>query len=313
MATLQYKEAGLHTQLAATATIDEWWDAHVNRPLAALLVRSLAGTAVTANQITVLSGFTGVLAGVCIAMGRGYWPLLGGFLLFTTMVLDCADGQLARLRGGGSFIGRMMDGFVDWITAMAVHIGVWGYFAVMGFNFFGREVHGPFTAFLVALAVGVSMGVHSMIYDSYKNRLKRLTGEGVAETHSPHEVEQRIARAHSWGERFYLRLYWVYCKSQASVSGEPRGPERLDPALARLRHHYLGRGLRLWSPLGPTTRLTVLAFSAVLATYVWWGLYVYVVFAFLAANLYALVVSRLVRRLEEQLAAEEAHLSSPAT
>lgn len=304
MATLQFKQAAVDPQVTTTANTDEWWDAHVNRPLAAVLVRALEPTGVTANQITLLSGLTGIGAGVCFGLASGFWPALGGLLLLATMILDCADGQLARLRGGGSFIGRMMDGYVDWLTAVSIHIGLWGYFFHHGFHLFGREIHSGLGTLLLALLAGASMALHSMIYDLYKNRLKALTGQGDVEVHQPAEIVERIRRATSWGERLYLRVYWLYCRSQASLLERSRdlGAQRVDPALAAIRHRYLGRGLRLWSGVGPTIRLTVFAFSAILAGYVWWGLYVYMLSGVVLANLYALWAARCVRRIEAEMA-----------
>ena len=303
-AAVATEEYSARAQLRQTASIDEWYDSHVNRPLAAVFVRGAAHTGVTPNQITVVSGITGVASAFCIARAHGLWPMAGGLLLFLTMILDCADGQLARLRGGGTFIGRMMDGYADWITAVALHIGIWGYFAAHGFTFFGRELHGGLTTFLIALAAGASMAVHSMLYDYYKNRYLIMTGDGDPNTHSPDEIRQRIRDAESFGERFYLALYWVYCKSQTGLASEDRrDADSLDSGVVSKRRYYLGRGVRLWGGVGPTLHLVIIATSAVLAGTFTWGFHLYVIYVVVFGNLYTLAMLRRSRQLDAEMEA----------
>lgn len=310
MAFLQYGRARLgHEQGGKPTAIDEWWDTYVNRPLAGVLVRGVANTAVTPNQLTVLSATCGVGAAWCVSRGQGNWLVLGGVLLMACMIFDCADGQLARLRGGGSFIGRMMDGYADWLTATSLHFGLWGFFFANGFNLLGREFTGAFSTFLPALAAGASMALHSMLYDFYKNRYLGLTGDGENDTHTPEEVRERLDAAGSLGERAYLWFYWLYCKTQSSVAKDERGDgQPVDPRLARIRRHYLGREMRLLGPVGPTLHLVAFAVSAVLAGYFGWGIYVYFTFSVVFANVYLAAVTFAIRRLEARMEAEIAAL-----
>ncbi len=306
MAFLQYGRARIsHDQVSKTSAIDEWWDTYINRPLAGVLVRSVANTSVTPNQLTVMSGTCGVAAGLFIARGQGNWLVLGAMLLMASMIFDCADGQLARLRGGGSFIGRMMDGYADWITAMALHFGIWGFFFANGFSIFGREFSGLFATFLPALAAGVSMALHSMLYDFYKNRYLGLTGDGHNDTHSPEDVRERIRAAGSAGERAYLWFYWLYCRTQASVAVEQEDDDRpVDPRVARIRRHFLSREMRLLGPVGPTLHLVTIATSIVLAGYFSWGIYVYLAYSVVFANVYLAVIAVVLRRLESRMEVE---------
>ena len=70
------------------------------RPLAAVLLVPLAKSRITPNQITFLSLLTFVAAMVMLALERGpplvSWPR--SLVLELSYVLDCADGQLARLK-----------------------------------------------------------------------------------------------------------------------------------------------------------------------------------------------------------------------
>ena len=44
------------------------------------------------------------------------------YLLFN--VLDCSDGQLARIKKNGTSVGRLLDGIADYIAAIAIYAGI---------------------------------------------------------------------------------------------------------------------------------------------------------------------------------------------
>lgn len=50
--------------------------------------------------------------------------VLGAFAYFVGNVLDCADGQLARLQGSASPVGYLVDGAADYIGTSAVFVGM---------------------------------------------------------------------------------------------------------------------------------------------------------------------------------------------
>ena len=89
--------------------VEEWIDWHLHRRLAAFVVDRLAPTPITPNQVTLASGAVGLLAGGALylaATGSRIWGLVAGATLLFGVVLDCADGQLARIRGEASPLGR---------------------------------------------------------------------------------------------------------------------------------------------------------------------------------------------------------------
>ena len=100
------------------------------RPLAAVVLVPIERTSVTPNQVTLatLVVFTGAAA--IIAFLPGWTPLLVGVaVLELAYVLDCVDGQLARLRGTSTPIGAHLDFLMDELKAFllvaAVGLRLW--------------------------------------------------------------------------------------------------------------------------------------------------------------------------------------------
>ena len=50
--------------------------------------------------------------------------ILAAASFFICNTLDCMDGQLARLKKNGTKIGRVIDGFIDYITSISVFLGI---------------------------------------------------------------------------------------------------------------------------------------------------------------------------------------------
>jgi phosphatidylglycerophosphate synthase len=109
---------------------DILWNRFVARPLAAVVIVPLAGTRVTPNQISLLTLPVFLLGAAVLALFPSWGALVGGAaLLELSYVLDCADGQLARLRGTSSPIGAHLDFLMDEIKAFvlvaAVAVRLW--------------------------------------------------------------------------------------------------------------------------------------------------------------------------------------------
>jgi phosphatidylglycerophosphate synthase len=99
-----------------------WWTEWVCRPPAAALVLALRNTRVTPNQVTLASLVVCALAGAMLLWRDGYaWVLAAVVVFEISFILDCADGQLARLRGRASVLGHLLDFLTDEIKAMLLY------------------------------------------------------------------------------------------------------------------------------------------------------------------------------------------------
>jgi phosphatidylglycerophosphate synthase len=111
---------------------DSWFNIYFARALAAPIVWLLARTPVTPNQVTFASTFVmcaALAAFVGVEGSAGLW--LGVLGLELSYVLDCADGQLARVTGRTSEVGGALDFMMDelkaylLVSAVALRLYLW--------------------------------------------------------------------------------------------------------------------------------------------------------------------------------------------
>jgi phosphatidylglycerophosphate synthase len=107
-----------------------WWTEWVCRPPAAVIVYALRNTRITPNQITFIATFVALGSAAMFILLPGWWGAIAAALVFEfSFVLDCVDGQLARLRRTASTIGHHLDFLMDEIKAFfmfgAVTIRLW--------------------------------------------------------------------------------------------------------------------------------------------------------------------------------------------
>lgn len=79
-----------------------------------------ANTSITANQITLLSLVTGIIAAGCIAFNFTIFAII--FLLLSGC-LDSLDGTLARLNKNSSHLGTVFDIMSDRIVEVSIVLG----------------------------------------------------------------------------------------------------------------------------------------------------------------------------------------------
>jgi hypothetical protein len=197
---------------AKDRSLDESFDAYVCRPLGRMVARACLRTTVTANQVSALSALCGAAAGCAYALPWPY-PGYGAILMFTMMVLDCADGEIARQRGGGTWRGRMLDGMADLVTAVAVHAGMLLYLQRNGAQLYGVDLS-HVQLFLLALFGGMSMAWRCGAVDDIKQRLKAHSIDRELQEHSD---EPRTA----W-DRFLFRGLERYVRTIRRYTGKRR-------------------------------------------------------------------------------------------
>jgi hypothetical protein len=77
----------------------------------------------TPNVVTAISAAFSLIGVASLALLDGAAVLAAPFLL-VGYAFDAADGQLARLRGGGSVVGEWLDHMVDAVKITSLHLAV---------------------------------------------------------------------------------------------------------------------------------------------------------------------------------------------
>ncbi|MET9321604.1 CDP-alcohol phosphatidyltransferase family protein [Streptomyces sp. NPDC003038] len=94
-----------------------------NRPTGRYLAAGSYALGLTPNQVTLVSAAFSFAAVAAVALAAPSWGL--GIAVWAALALgfafDSADGQLARLRGGGSAAGEWLDHVVDCAKLTALH------------------------------------------------------------------------------------------------------------------------------------------------------------------------------------------------
>jgi len=113
---------------------EEWIDLVFYRPIGycwALLFKKIN---VTPNTVSILSIFMGILAGVLFYYSDLWLNVAGMILLVWANSYDSADGQLARMTGNYSRLGRLLDGLASSIWFVAIYVAIcWRLMPVWGF------------------------------------------------------------------------------------------------------------------------------------------------------------------------------------
>ncbi len=100
---------------------------------AAPLVRVAAALGLSPDQLTALRLATGLGAAALFAVGPGAATAAGAGLLLASLLLDRADGALARRTGRFSARGHRLDLWADALSTVAVFLGLgWGLRVSMG-------------------------------------------------------------------------------------------------------------------------------------------------------------------------------------
>lgn len=166
------------------------WIAFVLRP-ASFVITWLLPSWVTANQVTLLSYAVALASLLLMANGSQSAFVAGSVLLVLFNLIDCVDGNLARLRGSSSRFGRFLD-------ALAFPTFILPYF-VLGI---GLARRGGSDATLV-LAVGASTTILKLLVPDIRQIFHNSFG---TESQAAGTENARVGHVGRWYYRLYYNL-----------------------------------------------------------------------------------------------------------
>jgi phosphatidylglycerophosphate synthase len=254
-----------------TVEAEEVFDLLIFRPIAFLFVKiTYPLDFLTPNLVSVMAMSIGILGGIMFGFGDYRHLLIGGWLYFSCNVLDCADGQIARLKKNGTMVGRVVDGFVDYTVSIAVFIGVgmglWSavksgevllYGNVFGFN---QQAY----VWIIAIVAGLSSAIQAFLFDLYRNKfLEIVYGKFSSLEEEMKDYQKELERIELEPEKagfmdsILINIYLKYTRLQLRFhKEEPAGKvtAKPNPKVYFLQNKLL---LRLWSFIGSTTHITL--------------------------------------------------------
>lgn len=180
------------------------------RPIGFRIARLLKGTGITPNMVSVISIFVGAAVGFFFYHDDLSYNICGVLLLIFANILDCVDGQLARLTGIKSAIGRILDGAAGDIWFASIYVA----FAL-------RLSHDYGTHWFFALAVvsGISHLVQANITDYYKTlHLYFISKDKGSEFQTLEQVRASHKEMKYGINKFFYFLYRGYTLLQVKAT-----------------------------------------------------------------------------------------------
>ncbi len=219
---------------------EDWLDLHVIRPICFYLARILAHFDIHPNTVTIWSMIFGVGSSFCFACGclyyEGTWGLLMNLLAIVLLmiadILDCTDGQLARLTGKKSHIGRILDGLAGFVWFIPIyHALVWRFYQHHEIEFSWLGISDTFenvlivtiVVYAIAVVSGfLGMGAQQRLADYYiQVHLFFLKGEKGSELDSSarqQDIYDRLPADAPSYERAFQKSYIDYTRKQEHVT-----------------------------------------------------------------------------------------------
>jgi len=184
------------------AAVEEWFDLRFFRPIGIRIARALAPTEVSADQVTLWSIIIGLLAGHLFLYRDPSINAIGFVLFIISDIFDSVDGQLARLRGTSTRLGRTLDGLGDHVRFVNLYVHLAIRLSIAGTNWH---------VLLLAVAAGVSHSFQSSAVDFIRTAYLGV-GEGRGEVDLPEDLP--TAPKGTLFERFGAWVYDGYVRRQ---------------------------------------------------------------------------------------------------
>lgn len=182
------------------------------------------------------------LMSIVLGVGSAYFfyfpslgmTLVGILLLVWANWFDCADGQLARMTGQKTLIGRILDGFAGDLWFFAIYLAL-----CLRLTSATAPWGGEWGPWIWLLAAWAGLHCHVLqcnIADYYRNiHLRFLLGQEGSELDSSREEREKYKRmawfSHDWFQKLYLFFYIRYTRRQENMTPEF---QQLNQSLRRI-------------------------------------------------------------------------------
>ena len=196
---------------------EEWLDVHFTRPIGLVFALFWNKLGVHPNVITILSIFLGIGAGICFYYTDLWHNVAGVLLLMFANFCDSTDGQMARLTGKKTLIGRMLDGFSGDVWFFCIYVALC--MRMQNQPIPGMEQSwGIWIWVLGAIAGFLCHSPQSSLSDYYRNIhlffLKGKSGSELDNSEQQRKVFEQMKADKDWLGCLFFYNYANYCRSQ---------------------------------------------------------------------------------------------------
>lgn len=194
--------------------IDLWF----YRPIGYMWARLAQKLGITPNVITIASIFLGVGAGIAFYYNNLWINVLGMFLLVWANSFDSADGQLARMTGQYSRLGRILDGLAGDLWFISIYFSLC-FREIVTSDFF---IAHHWVIWTLAVTTGICHAKQASMADCYRQfHLFFLKGKEGSELEQIDDLNAKF-KAIPWKGNFWKKLtmafYVNYTKQQVSTT-----------------------------------------------------------------------------------------------
>lgn len=248
--------------------IEELVDIYFFRRCGIVVAHLARALGLSPNSVSVLAGLVGGVGGAFLASER--LALAGVGCLFLHGILDSADGQLARLTGRTSELGRLLDGLAGYVTHIAAYSGI-----VAGV--IGRGGHWSIAVW--AVLAGLVTAIHAQMYDYHRTTYAAIVVKGVPSQVHPVDDDRRPqARRQpmvAMYEAFQRRVAGRHPGVEAVIAS--RAGSGAVPPADRVRYRACFYGpVRGWNLFGDNVRRFAFAALAIVDRLDWMFLFIIV-------------------------------------
>jgi len=245
------------------AIFDETLTLYILRPIAFIFVKLFYPTSITPNQVSLMTIISGLISGYFFSRGNVVSFVIAGSFYFFSLVLDCVDGMIARLKNSGTPVGRIIDGFSDYIVGISVYIG-------MGIGF-GKGLINidflPFSYWWFIVIAAISHIIHAMLVDYYR---AEFMAHGLGKQTSTWEEKEKFTdelnkikhQKNKLFEKILIAVYLGYSHLQLFKIDTRMNTKEEYNKLAYFKSNKLL--IRLWFWIGPTASAFIIIISAFL-------------------------------------------------
>ncbi len=182
--------------------IEERYDIYFSRFYGLYLAKMGRWLSLTPTHISLISLVLGVIGGGLLFFQESIEIIIiAGFLITLAGVLDSADGQLARMTGQSTELGRSIDGVIDNVVFLSCYLGGSLYF----YPIYGWPI------FLLAVVSGYTHSYKAALYEFYKAEFLLLVGKSEA-GNMPISADELESTGDSWHNKIIDAIYKDYIK-----------------------------------------------------------------------------------------------------